>query len=111
MLTYLVVWSKFHKMKTSTLVVVLSIALLQCFKGIPASPLVPCPDEVSKGCPYHQEEFPVYYSHPGDCSKFCECGTEAIAWEVTCRSGLLWNDILQACDWAVNVDCGDRPRP
>ncbi|KAK7070245.1 hypothetical protein SK128_000873 [Halocaridina rubra] len=73
--------------------------------------LVSCPSEVSNGCPYPQGQIPVYFAHPNDCSKFCECGMEGIAWEVQCMPGLLWNDGVQTCDWASNVNCGDRPVP
>ncbi|KAK7070244.1 hypothetical protein SK128_000872 [Halocaridina rubra] len=96
------------KMKATFLVLTLLAITNQCWGEVNAgvvkpSNLIACPDEVSRGCPYPQGQFPAYFAHPEDCSKFCECGVEGIAWEVQCGSGLLWNDAVKACDWPNNV--------
>ncbi|KAK4290318.1 hypothetical protein Pmani_036770 [Petrolisthes manimaculis] len=73
-------------------------------------PLVPCSLEVSESCPAEDGTYPVYLPHPDHCSMFCTCNG-GVAFEQQCQLDLLWNDVLNVCDWPENVNCGMRPNP
>ncbi len=45
-----------------------------------------------------------FYPHPTDCQKYYQCA-HGTPYEYACASGLLWNDAVKNCDWAVNVQC------
>ncbi|XP_053643770.1 peritrophin-1 isoform X2 [Cherax quadricarinatus] len=70
-----------------------------------------CPPEVSALCPPEMGEFPELYAYPDDCSKFCKCSLDGLAWEYDCPGTLLWDDELKTCNYPENVDCGTRPVP
>ena len=45
-----------------------------------------------------------FYPYPDNCQKYYQCihGSPNVK---TCGAGLLWNDNVKNCDWAVNVSC------
>ncbi|MCE2196885.1 hypothetical protein GQ599_10170, partial [Streptococcus thermophilus] len=59
-------------------------------------------------CPADDPTPPVYLADPNDCAYYCEC-SGGLAWSFECDPGLLFDDVLDVCDWADNVDCGNRP--
>ena len=49
-----------------------------------------------------------FYRHPNDCQKYYQCA-HGTPYEYTCASGLLWNNLMNYCDWAANVQCNLQP--
>ena len=49
-----------------------------------------------------------FYPHPNDCQKYYQCA-HGTPYEYTCASGLLWNNLMNYCDWAANVQCNLQP--
>ncbi|XP_045122184.1 uncharacterized protein LOC123510826 [Portunus trituberculatus] len=87
------------------LVVVLAVASLAA-----AQTGIPCPDSVNRQCPTSAGTA-LFLPHPNDCSKYCECVMEGLAYELQCPDGLMWDEVRNSCDWWYNVDCGSRPKP
>ncbi|XP_011164140.2 histone-lysine N-methyltransferase SETD1A [Solenopsis invicta] len=54
------------------------------------------------------------YSSPKSCASYLNCWDDVVI-EQTCPAGLLFNDVAGYCDFAYNVNCGDRlpatPKP
>ncbi|XP_042870485.1 peritrophin-1-like [Penaeus japonicus] len=95
-------------MKAVSLLLVLAL----CIASGPCTAQVfkACPYEVSIQCPTYDGDFPTFFAHPDDCSKGCEC-SKGTAFEVQCQPGLLWDDTVDVCNWANQVNCGSRPLP
>lgn len=55
-----------------------------------------------------QESYAEIHADPDNCGAYYECA-HGIAYEELCPDGLLYNTVLQVCDYAENVDCGTRP--
>lgn len=49
----------------------------------------------------------AYYPDPADCSKFAQCINNELHYR-DCGPPLLWNDVLNICDWDFNVNCASR---
>ena len=45
-----------------------------------------------------------FYPHQTDCQKYYQC-IRGFPNLKSCSSGLLWNESVKNCDWAVNVTC------
>jgi len=45
-----------------------------------------------------------FYPHESDCQQYYQCANGK-PHQNTCRDGLLWNQALNVCDWAANVQC------
>ncbi|XP_063627117.1 chondroitin proteoglycan-2 [Cydia splendana] len=58
------------------------------------------------GCPINPY-VDVLKPHP-NCNKYYQC-VQGELYERPCASDLLFNEETQECDWAINVDCGNRP--
>ncbi|XP_063382928.1 chondroitin proteoglycan 2-like [Cydia fagiglandana] len=58
------------------------------------------------GCPINPY-VDVLKPHP-NCNKYYQC-VQGDLYERPCASDLLFNEETQECDWAINVDCGNRP--
>ncbi|XP_042228085.1 uncharacterized protein LOC121870357 [Homarus americanus] len=90
--------------------------LLVVLVGLCAASLVsaqsetPCNDSISAQCPPVDGADPVYLPVPENCKDYCEC-SKGTAWLFECGTDTLYNIEKETCDWAVNVDCGDRPIP
>ncbi|XP_076041422.1 uncharacterized protein LOC143025521 isoform X2 [Oratosquilla oratoria] len=67
-----------------------------------------CLDEISALCPEVDGVTPMYIPDPEECSYFCECD-DGIAYKHDCPGNLLFDDVLNVCNWANQVNCGDRP--
>ncbi|KAK8735586.1 hypothetical protein OTU49_005447, partial [Cherax quadricarinatus] len=101
-------FKKYPQMRTCFLL--LTGTLLAAAATTQKPPTV-CPPEVSALCPPEMGEFPELYAYPDDCSKFCKCSLDGLAWEYDCPGTLLWDDELKTCNYPENVDCGTRPVP
>lgn len=59
------------------------------------------------GCPASScsSNYRISMSGTG-CTKYCQCDATSSTWvpRLSCGSGLLFNNLLQACDWAHSVD-------
>lgn len=55
-----------------------------------------------------QEGYAEIHADPDNCGAYYECA-HGVAYEELCPDGLLYNTLLQVCDYAKNVDCGTRP--
>ena len=51
------------------------------------------------------------YPDPENCQNYYLCGSPDDCTLLTCDPGLLFDDVLLACNFAEFVDCGDRPNP
>ncbi|TRY79747.1 hypothetical protein TCAL_01968 [Tigriopus californicus] len=51
----------------------------------------------------------AYYPDPADCSGFMQCVNNELN-PLFCGAPLLWNDVLNICDWDFNVNCANRRR-
>ncbi|XP_075979297.1 uncharacterized protein LOC142978677 [Anticarsia gemmatalis] len=51
----------------------------------------------------------VFVAHE-NCDQFYQC-SGGVPIPMNCSGGLLYNPLIQQCDWPRNVDCGDRNRP
>ncbi|XP_061720134.1 chondroitin proteoglycan 2-like [Cydia pomonella] len=58
------------------------------------------------GCPINPY-VDILKPHP-NCNKYYQCVQGELV-ERPCASDLLFNEETQECDWAINVDCGNRP--
>ncbi|XP_063367791.1 GATA zinc finger domain-containing protein 14-like [Cydia amplana] len=58
------------------------------------------------GCPINPY-VDILKPHP-NCNKYYQC-VQGELYERPCASDLLFNEETQECDWAINVDCGNRP--
>jgi hypothetical protein len=56
------------------------------------------------------DDFYALYPDPDDCTSFYQC-SEGVAYHMKCPWPLLYNIEVEACDFQLNVDCGDRPIP
>lgn len=65
-------------------------------------PRIPCPQEVSDLCPETDGAYPVYFAHPDDCTKFCECDDQ-VGYEKSCQPGLVFDETISVCNWPYNV--------
>ena len=63
---------------------------------------IPCPDFVNKECPALAGNA-IFLPNPNDCSKYCECVQEGLAYELQCPDGLMWDEARRSCDWWYNV--------
>ncbi|XP_076029631.1 uncharacterized protein LOC143018256 [Oratosquilla oratoria] len=59
-------------------------------------------------CPEVNGPIPTFIPDPEECAYFCECD-DGIAYKHDCPGDLLFDDILNVCNWAYEVDCGSRP--
>ena len=60
---------------------------------------IPCPAVVNAQCPAIDGGQAVFFAHPNDCSKYCQCVDLGLAYEMVCAPGLLWDDIKNTCNW------------
>jgi len=51
------------------------------------------------------------YPDPKNCQNYYLCGSPDDCTLLTCDPGLLFDDILLACNFKEFVECGDRPNP
>ena len=51
------------------------------------------------------------YPDPENCQNYYLCGSPDDCTLLTCDDGLLFDEIIFACNFAEAVDCGDRPNP
>ena len=98
-------------MNTSTLIAILlvSIAFVQARD----------PDSMDMDATCRQEcegtSLTCYIPDPKDCSKFFECEEDPNnhegwdAFHLECKEPLMFDTILNVCNWAEMVDCGERP--
>ena len=98
-------------MKTSTLIAILlvSIAFVQARD----------PDSMDMDATCRQEcegtSLTCYIPDPKDCGKFYECEEDPNnhegwdAFHLECKEPLMFDTILNVCNWAEVVDCGERP--
>ncbi|XP_063844364.1 peritrophin-1-like [Scylla paramamosain] len=89
----------------------LGVVLLALVSLVAAQTGSPCPAAVNAQCPAIGGGQAVFFAHPNDCSKYCECVQLGLAYELSCSTGLLWDDIRDTCNWPDYVDCGSRPKP
>ncbi|KAK8748313.1 hypothetical protein OTU49_016069 [Cherax quadricarinatus] len=95
-------------MKSLLVVAVCGAFLLEAAVGHASGYDWECDESVSALCPEVDPALPVYLANPDDCRAFCECSA-GTAYIFLCDPGLLYNDVLEMCDWADDVDCGNRP--
>ena len=57
-----------------------------------------CKGQCFTGCNYEG----TLYRHPANCNRFMQC-SNGYEWILTCPMGLVFNDIIQACDYVENV--------
>ncbi|XP_050457095.1 uncharacterized protein LOC126854422 [Cataglyphis hispanica] len=69
----------------------------------PPQPILP-PQKPPPGCQGPRGQYPS----PKSCANYLNCWDDVVI-EQTCPDGLLFNDIAGYCDFAFNVNCGDRP--
>ena len=51
-------------------------------------------------CPTREGNFP----DPSSCDHYYTCD-HGVAHRNSCGKGLVWNTVIQQCDWSTNVDC------
>lgn len=51
------------------------------------------------------------YPDPDNCQNYYLCGSPDDCTLLSCDPGLLFDEVLLACNFAEFVDCGDRPNP
>ena len=96
-------------MKISTLITTLLVAI--------AFVQARDPDSMDAACRQKCEGMSLtcYLPDPNDCSGFYECEEDPNndegwdAFHLECKEPLMFNTILNVCDWAEDVDCGERP--
>lgn len=81
----------------------LTVLVLAVVSLAAAQTYVPCPSEVNVQCPKPSAGMAILLSNPYDCSKYCECVNEGLAYELACPDGLLWDETVNACNWEYNV--------
>lgn len=69
----------------------------------PPQPILP-PLKPPPGCQGPRGQYPS----PKSCANYLNCWDDVVI-EQTCPDGLLFNDAAGYCDFAFNVNCGDRP--
>ncbi|CAL1689397.1 unnamed protein product [Lasius platythorax] len=69
----------------------------------PPSTILP-PQKPPPGCLGPRGQYPS----PKSCANYLNCWDDVVI-EQTCPDGLLFNDVAGYCDFASNVNCGDRP--
>lgn len=57
-------------------------------------------------CRGKKHQVPI--AHHSDCTKFIICDQAGYAYEKICPIGLLFNADKRVCDFAANVDCGQK---
>lgn len=68
------------------------------------------PPEINALCPAEDGLKVKFLPDPYNCANYYECA-DGLAYQKECPPGLLFDDLLNACSWSSDVDCGNRPRP
>ncbi|XP_071053320.1 peritrophin-1-like [Onthophagus taurus] len=50
-------------------------------------------------CPFTPGTFPVFHVHPTNPNRYCKCDNFGIVHDMPCPAGLVFNPILNVCDW------------
>ena len=75
-----------------------------------ANPKLCGDDNIHVVCKPSEDGLPVFIPHPYKCNKYFECqGTVGVA--MICPDTLVFDPILNICNWPWNVDCEDKPYP